>query len=194
MMNRRMNESVCRGRMTRRQDPLWGAYGTYPQRNTPRCGEDRRQGCVSPREDAVCRREDTVFPREGAACRLQREEQRSRGNGCGCGCHHHDHNHHHDHDHDHDHDHAHDRDNCGCNKLLRQIRAVDFALYEVVLYLDVYPTSCEALDTYHKLVARRKALCQEYQAACGPLTSTGNESRTSWDWIEKPFPWEASAN
>ncbi len=192
MMNRKVNEGLCRGRMTQRRNPLWGAYGTYPE---------QRNGCGHAR-------------REGAVCPLTRAEERSRGNGNGCGCSGNSNGHERDRDcgkvygrdygygyqeahsdcqcHGHHHDHNHG--GCECNKLLQQIRAVDFALYEVVLYLDVYPTSCEALETYHKLMARRKALYSDYQATCGPITAMGNESRTAWDWIEKPFPWEASAN
>ncbi len=81
-------------------------------------------------------------------------------------------------------------DKAACHKLLDQIRAIDFALYEVILYLDVYPHSCDALETYHKLKEQRDALHREYQSACGPLTAFCNESTTSWDWIDKPFPWE----
>ncbi len=81
-----------------------------------------------------------------------------------------------------------------CEKLLEQIRAVDFALVEVVLYLDAYPDCHEALDTYHKLIARRRGLYGQYEASCGPLTAMGNQSTTSWDWIDKPFPWEYKAN
>ncbi len=74
-----------------------------------------------------------------------------------------------------------------------RIRAVDFALYEVVLYLDVYPHSCDALETYHKLKSQREALRREYESAYGPLTAFSNESGASWDWIDKPFPWEYEA-
>ncbi len=80
-----------------------------------------------------------------------------------------------------------------CRKLMDQIRAVDFALYETVLYLDVYPHSCEALETYHKLKAQREELHRAYESTVGPLTAFGNESITSWDWMRKPFPWEYDA-
>ena len=79
-----------------------------------------------------------------------------------------------------------------CRKLMEQIRAVDFALYETVLYLDVYPHSCDALETYRKLRAQSEALRAEYEAACGPLTAFGNRGNT-WDWMSKPFPWEYDA-
>ena len=92
------------------------------------------------------------------------------GRGCGCG-----------------------EASASCQKLMEQIRAVDFALYEVILYLDVYPHSCDALETYHKLKFQREALRKEYENTCGPLTAFENESGASWDWIGSPFPWEYGA-
>lgn len=80
-----------------------------------------------------------------------------------------------------------------CGRLMDQIRAVDFALYETVLYLDVYPHSCDAMETYHKLKAQSEALHKEYEQAHGPLTAFGNQSQNSWDWMSKPFPWESDA-
>ena len=79
-----------------------------------------------------------------------------------------------------------------CRKLMEQIRAVDFALYETVLYLDAYPHSCDALETYRKLSAQSEALHAEYEVSCGPLTAFGNRGDT-WDWMSKPFPWEYDA-
>ena len=81
-----------------------------------------------------------------------------------------------------------------CAKLMEQIRAVDFALYETVLYLDVYPHSCDALETYHKLKSQSEALRREFEETCGPLSAFGNQSKTSWDWTGKPFPWEYDAD
>ena len=110
----------------------------------------------------------------GCGCCMNRPRAvavESRNNGCGCGC-----------------------ENKACKQLLDQIRAVDFALWETILYLDVYPHSCDALETYHKLKAQSEALRREYEAACGPLTATGNLSTTSWDWVSTPFPWEYDAD
>ena len=98
----------------------------------------------------------------------------ARNGGCGCGCGGHN--------------------GTSCAKLMEQIRAVDFALWETVLYLDVYPHSCDALETYHKLKAQSEALHREYESQCGPLTANGNQSTSSWDWMNKPFPWEYDAN
>ena len=78
--------------------------------------------------------------------------------------------------------------------LLCELRKIDFALTETVLYLDAYPQTAEALAYYHKLKARRSELVEEYERTYGPLTMMGNESKTSWDWTNKPFPWEYEAN
>lgn len=79
------------------------------------------------------------------------------------------------------------------SQLMDRIRAVDFALYETILYLDVYPDSCHALETYHKLRLERNTLHAEFEKTYGPLTAFGNESTTSWDWMSRPAPWEYGA-
>ena len=216
MMNHNNNHGNCRGRMGMRFEPGWSGCGNAVQRRgcrSPRtgeacplfqtmqehnnrgvygCGREREErnnggvcGCGREREESNnggvcgCGREREERNNGGVwGCGREREE-RNNGGVCGCGRE------------------REERNNgaCGdCHKLLQQIRAVDFALYEVVLYLDVYPTSCEALETYHKLVARYKDLCEQYERECGPLTMAGNLSHTAWDWINKPFPWENSAN
>ncbi len=144
--------------------------------------------------------------RGGCGCNAERNRPHA---GCGCGS---EQNQSHDHDRGHDRDSAYDgrkaipamqNGGCGCGgnggvsparkKLMEQIRAVDFALYEVILYLDVHPNSCDALETYHKLKAQKEDLHKEYEATCGPITAFGNQSGVSWDWIGSPFPWEFGA-
>ncbi len=74
--------------------------------------------------------------------------------------------------------------------LMKKLQQVEFALYELTLYLDVYPESKEALALYHTLLDARKTLVAEYQSKCGPITMYGNESKNSWDWASTPWPWE----
>lgn len=152
--------------------------GCCPMRNMPHRGNNRipdlqerlrREGLLDRRESLPT----TGCNRNGQACRMQ--EQRSTS-GCGCGC-------------------ASDGEQNGdCSKLLKQLRTVDFALYEVILYLDAYPDHCDALELYHKLLHRRHELISAYEAACGPMTAFGNVSQTSWDWVKTPAPWEYSQN
>lgn len=81
-----------------------------------------------------------------------------------------------------------------CESLLKKIRTYDFAINEVVLYLDAYPKNCRALDYYHKLVGKREALVAEYETKCGPLTYFGNREKCSWSWVDSPWPWDYDAN
>lgn len=81
-----------------------------------------------------------------------------------------------------------------CQNDLKMLRAIDFAIQETVLYLDAYPDHKQALHYYHQLIEQRKMLMESYEKNCGPLTMYGNQSHTSWDWVEGPWPWEADAN
>lgn len=78
--------------------------------------------------------------------------------------------------------------------LLGQIRAVDFALAETILYLDAYPDNRQALTFYQSLVPERRRLVEQYEKTVGPLTATENRNPAGWDWIKTPWPWETAAN
>ena len=141
---------------------------TQARAGTSTCHYDEREHVV--KSGCGCnadRRADTV--RSGCGCGAERRADTVRS---GCGC---------------------NGDNQACQHLLARIQAVDFALYELVLYLDVYPQSCDALETYHKLKEQHEELCREYEKVCGPLTAFGNESHTTWDWMSHPAPWEYGA-
>ncbi len=82
----------------------------------------------------------------------------------------------------------------GCRALMQKIRALDFAIQETVLYLDAYPGCAMAMEHYHMLVAQRETAVAEYEQKCGPITACGNKSKTTWQWISSPWPWEYEAN
>ncbi len=84
--------------------------------------------------------------------------------------------------------------NKNCRNSLELLRALDFSIQETVLYLDAYPEHADALQYYHALLEQRAILLAEYENNCGPQTIYGNQSRTSWDWVKTPWPWEADAN
>ena len=86
---------------------------------------------------------------------------------------------------------------CGstsCAALERKLQAIDFAIVDTALYLDAYPSSKRALEYYQRLKRERDALAESIHAQCGPTTAWQNESSSSWDWIEGPWPWQIEAN
>ena len=74
--------------------------------------------------------------------------------------------------------------------LMQKLRQVDFALYDTILYLDAYPNCRKALSHYHTLLEMHNKLTAEYESEYGPITIYGNESKTSYDWVTTPWPWE----
>ena len=80
------------------------------------------------------------------------------------------------------------------NKLLQMIQAQDFAIYEAALYLDAHPNCKRALDFYHKCLDSSKAMKKEFEEKYGPLTIYGNNDKSTWRWVETPWPWEREVN
>ena len=82
-----------------------------------------------------------------------------------------------------------------CKQMLRELQAIDFSMVETVLYLDAYPESSEALAHYHKLHEERQRLLSRMASAnCPPVTAMDSHSRTAWNWVDGPWPWEPDAN
>ena len=80
------------------------------------------------------------------------------------------------------------------NKLLKEIQAEDFAVYEAILYLNGHPDCQNALCYYRQHRERLFQLKEEYEALYGPLSIYGNKDGACWRWIDAPWPWEKEAN
>ena len=75
-----------------------------------------------------------------------------------------------------------------------RLRAVEFAIVDTALYLDVYPDCRGALEHYHKLMKEREALAAMVNKTYGPLTIGDVQSDDKWTWVRGPWPWEPDAN
>ena len=78
--------------------------------------------------------------------------------------------------------------------LLKKIQAMDFALYETVLYLDGHPNNKKALEYYRSHRDSLAALREEYSQRFGSLTIYDNHNNDTWQWVDKPWPWEKEGN
>lgn len=76
------------------------------------------------------------------------------------------------------------------NALMCKIMEYDFALNEIVLFLDTHPENTRALTLYHRYAEKSRELKALYNENFGPLTSTDNLSQDGWEWIHSPWPWE----
>ena len=89
-------------------------------------------------------------------------------------------------------------ENNSCNinekkELLNKIMSLNFAINDLVLYLDTHPNDRNAILMHNEYSQNIKALIEEYQRKFGPLTVNFTSNENSWDWIDNPWPWERGA-
>lgn len=90
--------------------------------------------------------------------------------------------------------------NCSCqnnkskDELLHEIMSLNFAINELVLYLDTHPTDSCAIKMHSEYSEKVIELTKEYQKMYGPLTVNFTSSDGDcWKWSEEPWPWEGGA-
>lgn len=76
------------------------------------------------------------------------------------------------------------------NTSLNKLRALDFAVHELGLYLDTHPFDQETLSLFRTLTEQRKQAQAEYVRENGPLTMTEAMKNGNYTWWEGPWPWQ----
>ena len=76
------------------------------------------------------------------------------------------------------------------NKLLKRVKALDFAVIEAGLFLNTHPSDPKALAYFNKMNEERQTAYEQYVDTYGPLTIFDCMGTDSWDWVESPWPWE----
>ena len=79
-------------------------------------------------------------------------------------------------------------------QLLRMIQKYDFALYDLMLYLDTHNSCREALALFRKYREQREKAVKEYTSRFGSLQADQQQSEQEWEWGKGPYPWEKEAN
>ena len=72
--------------------------------------------------------------------------------------------------------------------MLRRISTLDFAIYELNLFMDTHPNNQDINMRINDYKEKSNALREQYQAKYGPLTSR-NMEENRWGWISDPWPW-----
>lgn len=80
-------------------------------------------------------------------------------------------------------------------KLLSRVQMYDFALVDVIEFLDSHPKNTAALAYYDQMRTAFDKAAAEYEDAFGPLTAREVDTRSgTWHWIDDPWPWEGADN
>lgn len=72
--------------------------------------------------------------------------------------------------------------------LSTNLSAVQFAMWELHLYLDTHPEDISALKLYNKYEEKYFALKDEFESKYGPLYSS--EGTPGVRWLKNPWPWD----
>ncbi len=72
-------------------------------------------------------------------------------------------------------------------KLLQKLSAVQFAAWELHMFLDTHPCDSTANQMFQKYTDEAAMLKREYEAKFGPLTASGSDNA---DWLCDPWPWD----
>ena len=74
------------------------------------------------------------------------------------------------------------------DKLMKQLQAYSFAVYDALLYLDSHPDSRSALEYYNKYKKLEAKAKQEYEMHFGPVVAPMDANQ--WQWNKGPWPWQ----
>lgn len=79
-------------------------------------------------------------------------------------------------------------------KLMKKIQACCFGAFEASLFLDTHKHDKDALEYFNKHNKMCKEYSKEYVEKYGPLNLSDNNSTSSWQWTDGPWPWEYSSD
>lgn len=78
-----------------------------------------------------------------------------------------------------------------CKELLDRIRAYQFALYDLELFMDSHPNDQQAHQLRAIYREKLSKLINAYEQHYGPLVITKADVEGSWDqWVCDPWPWD----
>lgn len=77
--------------------------------------------------------------------------------------------------------------------LLRRLSSMQFAAWEMHIFLDTHPNDRGAMESLRKYDQSAQALRQEFESKFGPLTARDIYGDTSFSWVNNPWPWEREA-
>lgn len=75
---------------------------------------------------------------------------------------------------------------------LNQLRALDFVIQELALYLDTHPYDSEAVALFQNYVELEKTARESYVEQHGPLTQNDAALSGTYSWVKGPWPWQYS--
>lgn len=77
---------------------------------------------------------------------------------------------------------------------LKKLQSYQFAMYDMLLYLDTHPDDKKAFSMYQDLAAETKKAMRDFEKMHGPLTIRSAADFDTFRWLESPWPWDKEGN
>lgn len=74
--------------------------------------------------------------------------------------------------------------------MLLDIQKLQFAIYDLALYLDTHPNDPVALFKHKAYTDQLMQLRNAYESRFGIMSVMGQETGDTWRYINSPWPWE----
>lgn len=71
--------------------------------------------------------------------------------------------------------------------ILNKLSALQFAAWELHLYMDTHPDDCDAKELHEKYSCKSSELANLYESKFGPFNHL---SGTGEMWLQNPWPWD----
>lgn len=76
-------------------------------------------------------------------------------------------------------------------QLLTYLDALQFALIDLNLYLDVHPKDRNMINLFNQYQIQKEQILKEYESKYGPLLLSSDALNSfPWAWVNNPWPWE----
>ena len=80
------------------------------------------------------------------------------------------------------------------DKLLYNIQMYNFALKDLVLYLDIHNDDKVILKKFRDYSIELDKLKTKYNTTYGPLCAFDSDNINKWEWVNNPWPWDKGGN
>ena len=76
------------------------------------------------------------------------------------------------------------------SELLLNINQIAFAMHDLRLYLDNFPTDRKMINLFNKYQQQLKLVIKEYEDVYGPILSDTISNGNIFNWVTYNWPWE----
>ncbi|WMJ77830.1 MULTISPECIES: spore coat protein CotJB [unclassified Sedimentibacter] len=74
--------------------------------------------------------------------------------------------------------------------MLLDIQKLEFAIYDLSLYLDTHPNDPVALHRHKAVTEQLMQILPVYESKFGIMSIMSQETGNTWSYMNSPWPWE----